>query len=383
MTGFMWDNTHMKPVNLYFHIPFCKKRCSYCAFYTVKWHEHLEADYMKALSKELVGLTKKLSAYEVATVYFGGGTPSLINPVYLEKILTQVKALSHSETMEITLEANPDSLTMERLQAYRKLGITRLSMGLQAWQDELLTYFGRLHDRETFVKAYTLARTAGFGNISVDLIFGIPNQTMEQWKESVENVVALAPEHISCYSLELANSSTLGTLHRLGKLKSADEDLDRAMYAYAKKTLGEHGYTHYEISNFAKPGFESRHNSDFWEQKPFYGLGSGASSYFEGVHFHHPESVPLYMKNPKVIEVERMENPQTKKLDFVMLALRRVEGFEESVYTDLFGSTFSEDFSHQLAELKPYHLLTVQSGNVRLTSKGLDLYNFVTRTLSS
>lgn len=338
---------------------------------------------MGALTQELQLLTPKLSDYEIQTIYFGGGTPSLIDPSYLETILTQVHANSCSPTIEITLEANPDSLKHSRLLAYKKLGITRLSMGLQAWQDELLAYFGRLHDRETFVKAYTLARKVGFTNISVDLIFGIPHQTMEQWRESVDNVIALSPEHISCYSLELANSSTLGTLYKLGKLKSADEDLDRAMYAYAKKTLAKHGYVHYEISNFAKPGFESRHNSNFWEQKPFYGLGSGASSYFEGVHFHHPESVPAYMKDPARIEIERKEDPQAKKLDFVMLSLRKIIGFETHRYQSLFGSSFSSDFSQQLSELTPYNLLVENMGNVRLTSKGLDLYNFVTRTLSA
>lgn len=373
----------MKPVNLYFHIPFCKRRCAYCAFYTVKWDETVENDYIGALIKEVKQWKKRLENYRVQTIYFGGGTPSLIKPTNIERVIQACFAsFSMLNHPEITMESNPDSLSLERLNGYKSAGVNRLSIGLQAWQDSILEYFGRLHDRETFELAFGNARKAGFKNISVDLIFGIPGQTMENWIESVNRVVLLQPEHISCYSLELNNNSRLGVQYLRGTLVAMDDDSDREMYHWAVSYLREAGYEHYELSNFSKKGFACRHNVDFWQQKPFVGMGGGASSYFDETQFHHIENVQTYMNNPGAVMVDKKLSEEETRYDFVLLAMRMTRGMSFADYFKEFRRSFEADFGAAYSELKELGLVVDSFKRLKLTPKGMDLYDSVMKILA-
>ena len=267
----------MKEISLYVHIPFCDQKCFYCDFPSFAGKEQLKENYVKALIKEINNkITKE---YLINTIFIGGGTPSSLGYNELEILLKEINKLNLSNNIEYTMECNPGNLTKEKLKIMKEYGVNRISMGLQAVQNTLLKSIGRIHNYDEFERNFKEARDFGFNNINVDLIFGLPNQSLENWKESLERIIALNPEHISAYSLIIEEGTAFYKLYEEDKLKIPTEDIEREMYNLAKSKLLEAGYYQYEISNYSKIGLECRHNLAYWNMDSWIGVGSAASSY--------------------------------------------------------------------------------------------------------
>jgi oxygen-independent coproporphyrinogen-3 oxidase len=316
----------------------------------------------------------------IKTIYIGGGTPSIVDAALITQLLENCKSkLFIDPTCEITIETNPDSLNKKILTQYRLAGINRLSIGLQAWQNRLLDYLGRSYDHAKFEKVFKLARDSGFQNINIDTIFGIPTQTMSDWEKTIKKLITLSPEHISCYSLELDNHSLFGNLQKRGLLHPADEKLDRDMYYLAKNALKKAGYIHYEISNFALPGHECRHNGDFWHHQEYLGIGAGAHSYFKSKHHFYPDDFNQFINHPKIV-LEK--SGYDKKLEWLMLRLRLVTGFLITDFEQIFGNSYSNKLLIGCTKLQKDKLISIHQTRIRLTARGLDLYNMVIRELS-
>lgn len=264
----------MKEIGIYIHIPFCKSKCGYCDFVSFANKEEIIENYVDAVIKEIEYM--ELSNYVISTVYIGGGTPSVIDSKYIENILNKVKQ-NTVENTEITIEINPGTVNREKLENYKNMGINRLSIGLQSTEDGLLKEIGRIHIYEDFLNAYKNARNLSFDNINIDLMLGLPNQTLEMLEKSVQKIIELNPEHISVYSLILEIGTGLYDMVNEGKLELPNEELERKMYWRVKEMLEESGYIHYEISNFAKEAYMSKHNSDCWEQKEYIRNRSGCT----------------------------------------------------------------------------------------------------------
>ena len=273
----------MKEIGIYIHIPFCIKKCEYCDFVSYCNKEKYVPQYINALKKEIKNNINK--EYKITTIYIGGGTPSSIEENYIADIIETIKLnmndenLKNFENIEVTIEVNPGTVTEKKLKTYKEIGINRLSIGLQETHDELLKSIGRIHTYEEFLKTYNLARKIGFNNINVDLIIALPNQTIQDIKENLEKIIKLNPEHISVYSLILEEGTPFYNKYNENKIKLPDEELERNMYWYVKNTLENNGYMHYEISNFSKKGFESKHNMNCWNQEEYLGFGVAAHSY--------------------------------------------------------------------------------------------------------
>lgn len=265
-------------------------------------------NYVEALIKEIQNA--KLEQYNIETIYIGGGTPSIIDSKYIEKILEQIPKETNAE---ITIEANPGTLTKQKLENYNKMGINRLSIGLQSTENTILKQIGRIHTYEQFLGNYNLARNVGFKNINVDLMLGLPNQTIDGLKQSLKKVIKLEPEHISVYSLILEENTKLEEMIKQKKLEMIDENIEREMYWETKKMLEEAGYEHYEISNYAKPKFNSKHNLDCWNQKEYIGFGASAHSYLDKTRYSNTERIENYIKSNNIIVHEKQNKEDIRK----------------------------------------------------------------------
>ncbi|MGE5613755.1 MAG: radical SAM family heme chaperone HemW [Bacillota bacterium] len=288
-------------IGIYIHIPFCRSKCYYCDFNSYPGMEHLAGSYFEALFTEIALRARSIRGRRVKSIFIGGGTPSLVDPDYIARLMEVcAKLLELDNVVEITMESNPGMLSFESLKKYRAAGINRLSIGLQAWQDRLLKDMGRIHRRRHFIDNFNAACEAGFENINVDLIFGLPGQAFEDWAETLEAVLSLRGRsrgltHVSCYSLSIEEGTVFGERMKQGALAAADEELDRLMYRHAVETLSRNGYRHYEISNFALPGFECRHNLIYWKAMEYAGFGAGAHSFLDGVRFSNKADVRQYI----------------------------------------------------------------------------------------
>ena len=278
---------------MYIHIPFCRSKCLYCDFNSFPYREDDAAAYTEALLRELCAYQERYG-FIYKTVFIGGGTPTVINCMLLGKIIEEL-APRVKAGAEISMESNPGTVTFDTLKYYRSLGINRLSIGLQAWQEGLLRELGRIHTQEDFLNAYYWARESGFDNISTDLIFALPNQTSGMWKETLDKVICLGVDHISCYSLILEEGTRLYELYKEGKVQLPDEELDREMYGMAVDILGCSGYRQYEISNFARKGMECKHNLIYWRNEEYLGIGAGSHSKLEGVRFWNYKDIDRYI----------------------------------------------------------------------------------------
>ena len=275
-------------LGIYIHIPFCAKKCYYCDFVSYPNMKEKQKEYVEALKKEIKSYD--LQNYNITTIYIGGGTPSYIESKYIVDVLEYIKSKLNAndtkfENIEITIEVNPGTVTKEKLLDYKKVGINRLSIGLQSTNDRLLKQIGRIHKYQDFLQTYNLARNVGFTNINIDLMLGLPNQSIKDLKESIEKVISLQPEHVSIYSLIVEEGTKLYKQIETGELQLPEEELERKMYWYTKSKLELAGYKHYEISNYAKPKRESKHNSNCWEQKQYIGIGASAHSYLDNVRY--------------------------------------------------------------------------------------------------
>ena len=375
-----------KPLGLYVHIPFCVRKCQYCDFLSAPADDGTKERYVQALCKEIKDYQQFTKEYYLETIYFGGGTPSVLNVEWLERILNTIKQsfTVDMEKAEVTVEVNPATVTKEKLQAYRTLGINRLSIGVQSSHEKELQLLGRLHTFEQAKECVQWAREAGFTNLSVDVMSALPNQTLEDYKETLERLIALQPEHISSYSLIVEEKTPFYELYGEGKEKESelpDEETDRAMYAYTKKRLQEAGFDRYEISNYAKKGFESRHNSSYWTGQEYIGVGLGASSLFTNARYHNETNLTAYMEDieagrdvrreiERLVETEQME-------EFMILGLRRMCGVSRMEFKNRFGKPMELVYGSALKKLQKQGLITVEDDIVALTELGIDVSNQV------
>lgn len=372
----------MKQTGLYVHIPFCVQKCLYCDFPSFAGQLDKRERYVKALQKELLQKAEQCKEYAIETIFFGGGTPTVLSAEQLQCLMDTIKEhYNVTEHAEITIEANPGTLDLEMCQALHDMGFNRISMGLQAWQNDLLQTLGRIHTKEVFLDNFQNARKAGFDNINVDLMFALPKQTVADWLETLEAVTALEPEHISAYSLIIEEGTPFYDLYEKGVYQETDEQTDREMYHQTIQFLEEKGYAQYEISNFAKQGKQSRHNMVYWLDGVYLGFGLGAHSYWQEQRFHNPYDLECYIKkaNAGMDLTEDVEDiPQNEQYsEFMFLGLRMTDGVSKKRFLQRFGKEMEVIYGDELEKLKKEGLLDEENGFVKLTERGIDVSNYV------
>lgn len=367
-----------KSLSLYIHIPFCKQKCFYCDFPSYARLEDLKEDYVKALCKEI---KNKASKYRIKSIFIGGGTPSYLNEDEIEQILNKISKLDLEDNIEFTMECNPGTLTEEKLKIMLKGGVNRISMGLQAVQNSILKEIGRIHTFKVFEENYNLAREIGFKNINVDLMFGLPNQSIEEWEESLRKIASLKPEHISAYSLIIEEDTGFYKLWENNKLLLPNEEEERIMYSKTKEILESYGYKQYEISNYAKEGYECYHNKVYWKCEEYLGLGSASSSFINERRIKNIEDVKTYIerinKNESIID-EVIENKNKDNIEeFIFMGLRMLEGINLSEFKNKFNTNIEDIYKEVIEKNIKNNLLIIENNRLKLTSKGIELSNSV------
>lgn len=382
-----------KNVGLYIHIPFCKQKCQYCDFKSYAGKEKFIDTYIRWLEFELkgVGEGNRLD-YEnnlddlavVKSIYIGGGTPSFIDGKYIEEILSIANEYyTVDDNAEITIEVNPGTVDKDKFETYLRSGINRISIGLQSTHDRLLKELGRIHTYEDFLNTYNLARSVGFKNINVDLMLGLPNQSLQDLEESLKEIIKLNPEHISVYSLIIEEGTLFYKKIEMNEIVLPDDELERKMYWVTKKELENAGYVHYEISNFAKPGFESKHNLSCWNQEEYIGIGVAAHSYTNNVRYSNIDSIEEYIKNYEEdnetdnFVFHEKQTKISKMKEFMMLGLRKIQGIHIQDFKNKFGENPIYLYRKELEKLVNEELLEIDGDIIKLTNKGIDLANLV------
>ena len=375
---------NMRKIGAYIHIPFCKQKCYYCDFLSFADKKNLEEEYVESLIKEIKNFKETNKDIQFDTIYIGGGTPSYIESKNIAKILQTLTSNSEfSNIEEITIEVNPGTFIKEKIQDYKKMKINRLSIGLQSTNNNLLKKIGRIHTYEDFLETYKFAREIGFNNINVDLIIGLPNQTFYDVKNEIDEIIDLQPNHISVYSLIIEENTKLEKMISQGNIKLPDEELERHIYWYVKNTLELNGYKHYEISDFAKKGYESKHNLNCWNQKQYIGFGLGAHSYINSVRFSNTPDINKYIENIKNNKFEKnkiiheMQDDITKQKEYMLLGLRKIDGISLQDFESKFGINPIFLFKNELDKLYTERLIIVDGNRILLTNKGIDLANLV------
>lgn len=399
------ESEAFRPPALYIHIPFCETKCPYCDFNTYAGIEHLIPAYVDALIQEInlwgrsLGQTRGGSTPPptVHTIFFGGGTPSYLPPDYTRQILDAVRSIFPLDpSAEITLESNPGDVTRDRLEAWKAAGVNRLSIGVQSLDDGLLALLGRRHSAEMACQAYRSARLAGFPNVNLDLMYGLPRQSLEQWRQTLSQTLSLRPEHLSLYCLTLEEGTPLDTWVRQGKVPQPDPDLAADMYLLAEEMGAKDGYHHYEISNWALPGGACRHNLVYWRNQPYLGVGPGAHSSMGGYRFANLRSPRRYIQlihqwsqnkaeTSTLASLQRLGvleslEPIDRRLEMaetMMLGLRLGEGIADADFRKRFGTGLGETYGTIITDLAGLGLVTMEGGCLRLTPRGRLLANEV------
>ena len=368
----------MKEVSLYIHIPFCKQRCFYCDFPTFAGKERFREDYVEALIKEI---EDKCSNYLIKTIFIGGGTPSYLEEKELEKLLIAVSKLNLSDKLEYSIECNPGTVNEDKLKIMKKYGINRISFGLQSCNNQLLKKIGRIHTFKEFLENYNLARKIGFNNINIDLMYGLPNLTIQDWKDTLEKISELRPEHISAYSLIIEEGTAFYKLYEKDKLELPSEDDERVMDKLTKDILKSNGYHQYEISNFALPGKECEHNKVYWSLEEYIGVGSASSSYIDGYRLVNTSNINDYIKkiNDNVsVVVDKYKNSFEDEMEeFVFMGLRMVSGIDLLKFKKKFGVDINSIYKEVIEKNIKDGLLVVEENKMFLTAKGMELSNSV------
>ncbi len=363
----------MQPLEIYIHIPFCVRKCKYCDFLSGPSTLEERQEYVRSLCQKIRACGSMAKAYCVNSVFIGGGTPSLLETDFVEDIFTALReTFTLAENAEITIEMNPGTVTAEKLDFYHSLGINRLSIGLQSADDGELMTLGRIHTYKDFLETYRLAREAGFSNINVDLMSGIPSQTLDSWHETLHAVAELGPEHISAYSLIIEEGTPFYAIYgpdapsvqESGALPLPDEDTERQMYYDTKEILEGYGYHRYEISNYAKPGYECRHNLGYWERAEYLGFGTSAASLLDNKRWVEGE------EPEEISEEEQMS-------EFMFLGLRKMQGVSRDAFQENFGQSMDSIYGDVIADMEEKGLLEEADGYVRLTDRGIDISNYV------
>ncbi len=389
-----------RELELYFHIPFCVQKCHYCDFLSAPADDLTKGKYMEALLTETVGSAKAYQEYTVTTVFIGGGTPSAVDAAYVEGLMAAVREHYHvSEDAEISIEVNPGTADGEKLRRYRKAGINRLSIGMQSADNEELKRIGRIHTWEQFADTFAGARAAGFDNINVDVMSALPGQSLTSYRETLRKVLSLAnpPEHISAYSLILEEGTRLYEMYERGGTTLPDEDEDREMYCNTKELLEEAGYHRYEISNYAKPGKECRHNVGYWKRIDYVGFGIGAASLVNNVRFKNTDDIVAYMAHPLECREDVWQLSVREQMEeFMFLGLRMTAGVDCDAFEANFGIPLTEIYGDvieknirdgllRLSEEKEEAAVHTRKNpsvcekkkQIALTEKGLDVSNYV------
>lgn len=363
-----------RSVGLYVHIPFCKQKCTYCDFPSFAGQEKLMIPYLEKLIQEMQ--EKSQGNWEIATLYIGGGTPSLLPPPVMTELLAQLRVhFRFSPQAECSCECNPGTVTKAFLSALRQGGINRLSFGAQASQGALLARLGRIHTWAQVEQSVALARQEGFENINLDLMLGLPGQTLKDVEETLENALNLTPTHLSCYGLIVEEGTPLAARVRNGEWALPQEDTERDMYELCRKRLAAQGFVQYEISNFALPGFACRHNRDCWQRKEYLGLGSAACGFVGSRRYQNPIALSDYLAGAP--PEETILSPEDARFESLMLGLRMMEGVSEEAFARTHGVTLEEAFGEKMRRPLEEGLLMRQNGYVRLTRRGMDVQNRV------
>ncbi len=365
---------------LYIHIPYCVRKCPYCGFYSTPYTEKGADEFIAALRWEAKGCQAEFNNRLFQSVYIGGGTPTALSPEQMRQVLDTARTyFKISAVAEYTVEANPNSLSTEHLRILRDGGANRLSLGVQSFSDAILHKLGRLHTAEQAEQAFHLARRAGFANISVDLIYGIPGQTDAQWDETLQKAIRCGPEHISVYSLSLDEGSKFHQLSETGNFERLDDDRAAGMYEFAVAALAAAGYRRYEISNTARPGFECRHNQNYWNRGEYLGLGPGASSFIPPVRRRNIADTEEYNRRmadgiSAIGETEEV-GPEQASRETILLSLRTREGLDLHRYQLEYGDVFLKRLETNMASLVAAGLLDVKEERATLTQRGILLLN--------
>ncbi len=378
----------IRELELYVHIPFCVRKCAYCDFLSAPADEALRQEYVEALIREITGYKKIVQDCDVPTVFIGGGTPSILSPGQIRGIFSALyDSFRIKPEAEITLEANPGTVTEGKLLAWKEAGVNRISIGLQSAKDEELRMLGRIHDYQQFLDTWTLIRKAGMKNVNIDLISAIPGQTPESWRETLRKTAELEPEHLSVYSLIIEEGTPFYGKYGQTAAKDApypplpDEETERLIYEETGEILREYGYTRYEISNYARPGYECRHNIGYWQRKEYLGIGLGASSLIGGTRFRHIFDLQEYLAEDgdiqKICEETERLTVQDEMEEFMFLGLRMMCGVKKSEFFRLFGSRIEEIYGKQLKKLEENALLKIKGDRIWLTGRGIDISNYV------
>lgn len=371
-----------KDLGLYIHIPFCVKKCEYCDFLSWNAGEEERQQYVAALLSEIESYREFAKGYRVSTIFIGGGTPSVLLPKQMEDILQKIYEIFELERRaEITIEVNPGTVDEEKLQCYKENGVNRLSMGLQSVKDEKLRLLGRIHTYQEFVESYELARKAGFDNISIDLISSVPGQTLQEWKEELETAAAQNPEHISVYQLIIEEGTPFYEKYAEHPELLPDEETSREIYLWTGKFLKEAGYEQYEISNYAKPGKESRHNLKYWERGDYLGLGLGAASMVRNIRMSNTKDMRTYLERcdkPKTMreDVQFLEEPRQME-EFMFLGLRKTRGVSKKEFKRIFGREMDMVYEKALHKCLENGMLLAHKDRIFLSEEGTLLSNMV------
>ena len=373
-------------LELYIHIPFCAKKCSYCDFLSFCANAQVQQRYINHLIGEIEATSSICVPYEVRSVFIGGGTPSVLEPQYITAIMEAVRKRYYlSKEAEITIEVNPASTLRHKFAAYRRAGINRLSIGLQSADNSELKLLGRLHTYEEFLKAYQGARMEGFQNINIDLINGIPMQTMKTWRKTLRSVLMLKPEHVSVYNLIVEPGTPFADMQKAGLLMLPEEEEMAEIDAFTGEYLAKTGYERYEISNYARPGYVCRHNLGYWTEVPYLGFGLGAASYFEGLRWSNTREMAEYLSADFRVrsgfEAVRKEIHELSKEEameeFMFLGLRMVQGVSETDFLMHFQQKIENVYGAQLQKYLEISLMEHTEGHYRLTPRGMDVSNII------
>ena len=373
----MKNRKENSPMEIYIHIPFCIRKCDYCDFLSGPSGPKEQADYVQALLREIQAVEEG-EGRSVSSIFIGGGTPSVLDERLLGDILKEIRnRFKIEEDAEITIEVNPGTANIGKLQAYREMGINRLSIGLQSPEDRELKILGRIHNYGQFLETYQEARIVGFDNINIDLMSAIPDQTYEGWVKNLRTVAELEPEHISAYSLIVEE----GTPFAARKLNLPDEDTEYNMYEATAQILKEYGFEQYEISNYARKGRECRHNVGYWTRQDYLGFGLGASSLYGKERFANTADMKKYLENSRNLEKIREKEPSLTREDemaeFMFLGLRMIRGIVKSDFQENFGCTIESVYEEVLEKYESMGLLLEQDGRIFLSRKGIHVSNSI------
>lgn len=371
-----WQMAIARPRAVYIHIPFCKHKCFYCDFNTYALHGQPVDEYIEALRREMRLTAEQAPFAEIETLFVGGGTPTILTPQQMERFLLSLDEVftERSPNLEFTMEANPGTVDADKLAVMKAGGVNRLSFGAQTFNDVLLKKIGRIHQSEDIVKSIEMARQAGFQNISLDLMFGLPGQSLQDVEESLEVALDLKLQHYSIYSLKIEPNTPFHAMHEKDELPLPSEDVELAMFERIIEMMSKAGYNHYEISNFARSGYEGRHNLQYWHNQSYYGFGAGAHGYVDGCRYMNIKAVKAYIDSssgglPRA-DQEQISRAEAME-DFMMVGLRVLDGVDYERFVAQFGQPLRSVFGAQIDRLVHQGLLTETAQGCRLTRRGL------------